>query len=128
MQLLAKRRLSAVFTEKKIKIVVKIFRLARARTDDEDRPAHARRQLRQQPGARAALKALNSLAAGPGAFEKMFQSLRERDIGHEKKLKRCSWIFGSGGIVGGSAGFSAASAHLSTAWQSSFKRICKKAG
>ena len=128
MQPLAKRRLSAVFTEKKIKIVVKIFRLARTRTDDEHRPVLACRQLRQQPSARPALKALNSLAAGPGAFEKMFQSLRERDIGHEKKLKRCSWIFGSGGIMGGSAGFSAALAHVSAASQSSFKRICKKAG
>ena len=128
MQPLAKWRLGALFAEKKIKIVVEIFRLARTRTDDEHRPALTCRQLRQQPSPRPALNALNPLAAGPGPFEKMFQSLRERDIGHEKKLKRCSWIFGSGGRAGGSAGFSAASAHLSTAWQSSFERIRKKAG
>ena len=88
MQALAKRRLCAVFTEKKIEIVVKIFRVAGAGANDEHRPHRAFCGQRQQIAARAALNALNSFRAAPISFEELSDSLSQRDVTHEKKLNR----------------------------------------
>src|ERR1051325_2139327 len=101
------RRSAVRLAEKKNQIFVKIFRFAGARTNDQEWPVSSARGQRQHVGAPTALQSLNSPAAGPISLEKVFDPLCEGDIGHEKKLRFCSSIFGSAELTL-SAAFSAA--------------------
>ena len=79
--------------EKKIEIFVEIFGVARARRHDQNRAARPRGDQRKHQRAGAALKALNTLAAGPGPVEKAVQPVGESHGAHEKKLKTLQFDF-----------------------------------
>src|SRR6476660_9951159 len=121
------RRSAVRLAEEKNYIFAKIFRFTGARTDNQKWPVSAARRQRQRVGARSPLQSLNSLAAGPISLEKVFDSLCEGKLGHEKKVRFCSLIFGSAELTL-SAACSAAFAHASAAWLSSFTQISKKDG
>ncbi len=84
----AQRRQTALLAEKKRQIVVKSFRLVGARRDHQHRPLAIGRRESQQIGARAALDALNALAARPGSAQELSELFAERKIGHRSVMKR----------------------------------------
>ena len=88
MESTAQRRQTALLAEKKPQVVVKSFRLVGARRDHQHRPLAIGRRESEQIGARAALDALNALAARPAPAQELSELFAERLSGHEKKLKR----------------------------------------
>jgi hypothetical protein len=82
MQALAKRRKAALLAEEKTQVIEKIFRLARAGGNDQERPPEPLGNAGEQIRARAALHPLNSFAAAPATAEKLLESVAEWKVGH----------------------------------------------